>query len=369
MNKQVIEKIKSHKIFRDCDGLLLINPENILYILGFHIESDTAILINQEDKGEGEIILILNPMEIEQAEEQIEQNLEVGDRITLKEVQTVGPENIAEVVNAQKYSSLAFEEEHVSVKTYRTWKKKFEVEKFSFGSEILLDARIQKTPSELERLKRAAEIGDVGFEKIYNRIKEGMTEKELAAEAEYAMRKAGSDGTSFDIIVASGVRSGYAHAKTTDKKIKKDEIILVDLGAKYKGYCSDMSRTFFFGNPSEKHKELINLVKEAQEYVLENAKAGITGKELDSIARTYFQKHKKEWADRFLHSLGHGVGIDVHEKPYLSPISEDTLKVNMVCTLEPGLYIEGLGGARTEDQVIIKENKAIPITKSRKFKY
>ncbi|MFO8020269.1 MAG: Xaa-Pro peptidase family protein [Promethearchaeia archaeon] len=364
-----MEKVETHKKLEHCDALLVTKPENILYLLGFSIESNAAILFSQEDKEEGKILLILNPMEMEQAKEKIEQNEEIKNLITIQEVRSVNAKTLRKIINKQKYSSLAFEEDYVSVQKYRTWKDKFNVDEFCPGSEILSDARLQKTPIEIDRMKRAAEIGDIGFQTIYETIKEGMTEKELAAEAEYAMRKAGSDGTSFDIIVASGAHSAYPHAKTSKKKVKKDEIILVDLGAKYKGYCSDMSRTFFFGNPPEECKELINLVNAGQKYVLKKAKADMEGKKLDKITRTYFKEQKKEWANRFLHSLGHGVGIDIHEKPYLSPISDDILKTNMVCTLEPGLYIKGVGGARTEDQIIIKENKAVPITRSKKIFY
>lgn len=369
MNKEIIGKIRNHKKFSECEAFLITKPENILYLLGFHIESDAAILITKEDKGNEDFILFLNPMEYEQAKENIEQNKQIKDLITIEKVRSVNTKTLRKIINKKKYANLAFEENYVTVQKFKAWKDKFKVKEFVDGSEILMEARVQKTAPEIERMKEAARIGDIGFKTVYKKIKEGMTEKELAAEAEYAMRKAGSDGPSFDIIVASGIRSSYPHAKTSEKKVKKGEIILVDLGAKYKGYCSDMTRTFFFGTPTKECKDLINLVNNGEKFVLEKARAGLSGNELDKAVRNFFKEQNKEWANRFLHSLGHGVGIDVHEKPYLSPISQDKLKTNMVCTLEPGLYLKALGGARTEDQVIIKENKAIPITKSKKFYY
>ena len=239
------------------------------------------------------------------------------------------------------------------------------------SSEIINGARIIKTEKEIEAIRRAGEIGDLGFKTIFECIEEGKTEYELVAEAEYVMRKAGSEGIPFDTIVASGENSAYPHAKTTNKKVQDGDIIIVDIGARFNGYCSDMTRTFIFGKPGKEKAKLINLVNDAQQYGLDNIKAGVKCCDIDKIVREFFINKNKEWGARFLHSLGHGVGIDIHENPYLSPLSQDVLEENMVVTVEPGLYIpdQGLGGARTEDQIMITKDSFIPFTHSKKISY
>ena len=183
------------------------------------------------------------------------------------------------------------------------------------------------------------------------------------------MRKAGSDGTSFSTIVASGEQSAYTHAKTSNKKIQDGDLIIVDIGAKYRGYCSDMTRTFIFGKESQEKIKLVNLINDGQQYALKKIKAELKCADIDKLVRDFFINKNKEWASRFIHGLGHGVGIDIHENPYLNPSSLYTLKENMVVTVEPGLYIPGLGGARTEDQVVIKKNGFKSLTNSKKYYY
>ena len=218
-------------------------------------------------------------------------------------------------------------------------------------------------------MKKSAKLGNIGFNAIFDSIEEGKTEKQLAAEAEYAMRKAGSDGTSFDTIVASGEQSAFPHATTSEKKIHDGDIILVDIGARFEGYCSDMTRTFIFGKVDSEKAKLINLVNDCQQFVLNNIKAGEKCVEMDKLARDFFINEEKKWSSRFIHNLGHGVGIDIHENPYLSPTSLEILEKNMVVTVEPGLYIPGIGGARTEDQIVIKKESFFSLTESKKYYY
>ena len=153
------------------------------------------------------------------------------------------------------------------------------------------------------------------------------------------------------------------------RKCLKQDSIIVDIGARYNGYCSDMTRTFIFGKESKERVDLVNIVNNAQQYALDNIKAGINGQDIDKSVRDYFIEKNKEWGARFLHSLGHGIGIDIHENPYLSPLSQDVLEENMVVTVEPGLYIPGLGGARTEDQILVTKDSFISFTHSKKIYY
>ncbi|MFX1339408.1 MAG: M24 family metallopeptidase, partial [Promethearchaeota archaeon] len=358
-----------HFISKDLEAIFLTKPQNIIYILGFKIESDTFIILPRDDINDGMIMVFVNALEYDQVKKIIEQDKDFSKIVDLILIPGGKPKFIQKKVNKLGFSNVGFEEDFISVKKFGEWKEKFTIPNFVGTSNIILDARLTKTRDEIERMQKAANLGDIGFKTIFETIKSGITEEELAAEAEYEMRKAGSEGTSFDTIVASGENSAFPHAKTSDKKIEDGDIIIVDIGARYNGYCSDMTRTFIFGKADERKAKLVNLVNDGQKYALENIKADLSCMEMDKLVRDYFIEKNKEWGKRFIHSLGHGVGIDIHENPYLSPISEETLKENMMVTVEPGLYIPSLGGARTEDQVVIKKEGYLLLTHSKKYYY
>jgi len=376
MSLEIIEKIKSHQKFEEIDAFFVTKPQSVLYVLGFKIESDTPLLIpNQSSKKlNQEIKVFLSALEYDQVKKNIEMDQKFADHFELIKIPQ-GEENYVEKkINSFPINKLGFEEDFVNVKQFNKWKEEFNDINLIGVTEILTDSRNLKTKQEIERMRKAAEFGIKGFKAIYENIKEGKTEKELAAIAEFEMRKAGADGTSFDTIVASGARSAFPHAKTSDKKIEKGDIIIVDIGAKYNGYCSDMTRTFLFDPDSANHrieekKQLINLVNEGQKFGLDNIKTGKKGSEMDKIVREFFKKEHDNWGDRFIHSLGHGVGIDIHEDPYLSPISENELKEGMCVTVEPGLYIPELGGARTEDLIVVQKDGFEILTEMEKYYY
>ena len=162
------------------------------------------------------------------------------------------------------------------------------------------------------------------------------------------------DGLAFDSFVALGKNPADCHHVAGDRKLERGDIVLFDIGAKYRGYCADMTRTFCFGEPSQKLSDLYLLVLSAQQYVLKHLKAGVTGREADSMAREFFKANGYD--SEFGHSLGHGVGIDIHEEPRLSASCDMPLPENAVVTVEPGLYIEGFGGVRIEDLVVVKKD-------------
>ena len=368
MSLERINRIRSHEKFveLELDGILITKPENVIYILGFKIESDVVIFINDE-----KLWVFLNALEYDQARKFIDEDKSLSNIIEIKQIPSGKTNFIYKTINKLELNSVGFEDDYISIKRYNEWNEKYKIDKFVESSEIINGARIIKTDKEIEAIRRAGEIGDLGFKTIFGGIEEGKTEYELVAEAEYVMRKAGSEGIPFDTIVASGENSAYPHAKTTNKKVQDGDIIIVDIGARFNGYCSDMTRTFIFGKEKESKEKakLINLVNEAQQYALDNIKAGVKCCDLDKIVREFFIHKNKEWGARFLHSLGHGVGIDIHESPYLSPLSQELLEENMVVTVEPGLYIPGLGGARTEDQIMITKDSFIPFTHSKKISY
>jgi Xaa-Pro aminopeptidase len=188
----------------------------------------------------------------------------------------------------------------------------------------------------------------------------GIREYEVAAEIEYAMRKQGSSGTAFETIVASGVYSAFPHGCCSDRKIREGDLVVVDVGATYKSYRSDMTRTFVAGNPSEKQKKLYQIVKKAQEKAFEAVKPNVKAADVDAAARKIIAD--AGYGDCFVHNLGHGVGLEVHEPPTLSPDSKDVLAAGNVVTVEPGIYLVGYGGVRIEDAVLVQRNGAEKLT-------
>ena len=200
-------------------------------------------------------------------------------------------------------------------------------------------------------MKSAGKLSDVGMEAIREFLVEGVREHEVAAAAAKAMRAEGADDISFPFIVASGPRSAYPHAGVTDRKIQRGDFVTIDMGATYKGYCSDITRTFIVGSPSEKQRTIYETVLEANETALPEIRAGAKGVDVDRIARDIITKAGYEAG--FIHSLGHGVGLEVHEPPALSQWSKDILAVGNVVSNEPGIYVKGFGGVRIEDTVLV----------------
>lgn len=220
-------------------------------------------------------------------------------------------------------------------------------------------AMLIKTPEEIARIQRACEIAESGFNLMLPEIREGMTESELAALLEYNMRKLGASGVSFDTICAFGENGSVPHYETGTRKLRFGDPILLDFGCKYEGYCSDITRTFLFGDDGkhEEFKKIHEIVLAAHELVKERVVAGMTGKEADAIARDYLRKHGL--AEYFTHTLGHGIGLQIHEYPAISPRSEEILENGMVFSDEPGVYLAGKLGVRIEDSVYLKDGKVV----------
>lgn len=214
-----------------------------------------------------------------------------------------------------------------------------------------------KAPWEMEKISKACSIAEEGFLKLLPEIKEGMTETEVAALLEYNMRALGAYSTSFDTIVAFGAHAAVPHHETGERKLKFGDEILIDFGCKVDGYCSDITRTFLFGD-DKKHdefKKAYRAVLEAHEAVKAELKAGMTGKQADAIARDLLEKYG--YAKYFTHSLGHGIGLNIHEFPSLSTRSETRLENGMVFSDEPGVYLAGEFGIRIEDTVTLENGK------------
>ena len=265
---------------------------------------------------------------------------------------------------------LGFESQTMTVATYNSLTKAIgedsnlsSVELVPF-SDLTDDQRSFKDSDELVLLKKAIDASDLAMEQVCPTITEGMTEREVAWRMEMAMRDAGADGISFDTIVAAGPNGAMAHHMPTDEVIKSGQPIVIDMGAKVGGYCSDISRTVVVGEPDEMFHKIYNIVLDAQLTAIKDVKIGMNGEEADKLARDVIAS--AGYGDNFGHSLGHGVGLAVHEIPRVSPRSTDPLDVNSVFTVEPGIYLSGWGGVRIEDIVILGEGGAIPLSKASK---
>lgn len=270
---------------------------------------------------------------------------------------------VAELVELQGIKTVSFEQDYVTYATFVQYQEKLQAE-LKPVSGIIEKIRMIKSPEEISILKQAAEIADAAYEHICGFIKAGRTELEVSNELEFFMRKQGATSSSFDIIVASGLRSAMPHGVATDKVIEQGDMVTLDFGALYNGYISDITRTVAVGEPSEKLKEIYQVVLDSQVLGVEKIGPGMTGIEADAIARDYIKS--KGYGEAFGHSTGHGIGLEVHEGPGLSSKSEIILEPGMAVTVEPGIYLPGVGGVRIEDDILITESGNERLTNSTK---
>lgn len=245
-------------------------------------------------------------------------------------------------------------------KGLREAKLKYECSAVLSGA--ILKLRAQKEESEIAAIRAAQAITDAAFKEICGFIRPGRTEREIAAELEYAMRKRGADGFAFNTIVVSGKNSSMPHGVPTDKPVENGDFITMDFGAKKDGYCSDMTRTVALGEPSSKQREIYELVLDAHNRAKAAARAGMSGRELDGIARDRIAQ--AGYGDCFGHGLGHSLGIDIHENPRASKGSEDVFPENSLVTIEPGVYLPGEFGVRIENMVLLHDGGCTDLTAS-----
>ena len=223
---------------------------------------------------------------------------------------------------------------------------------------------VVKDDGEIAKIRRAVEITDRVFTEIIPLLKPGVSELDIAAEISYRQRKHGSEADAFESIVASGERSALPHGRATSKKLKKHELVTLDFGCVVDGYHSDMTRTVVLGTPKTEAKKIYNIVLDAQVRAIESVRSGMKTKDLDAVARTYIRK--KGYDKFYRHSLGHGLGLQIHEPPRISVLSTAMLETGNVVTIEPGIYIPNFGGVRIEDDVIVRNGTCEVLNKSPK---
>lgn len=264
----------------------------------------------------------------------------------------------------KKYKSLAVPFDRITANDYNSYISAGYT--LSDSAAAFKAAMAVKTAAEIANIKLACKVTDEAFVELLSQIKEGMSENEVAAHLEYLMRKHGASGTSFETICAFGVGSSVPHHETGNTKLKFGDVVLIDFGCKINGYCSDCTRTFLFGDDGQhgEFKELYDKVLTAHMLVKEQFTAGMTGKQGDAIARNYLAKYGL--AQYFTHSLGHSLGVNIHESPNLTPTDESIFTNGMVFSDEPGIYLAGKLGIRIEDTVTLENGRVVSLTDSDK---
>ena len=350
MNILKLQKLRAEMKRRDVEAILVTSPFNLRYITEFTGTAGLALVT--QDKA----VFITDFRYTEQAGVQVKEFEVVQAKKNLMD-------EAVETIHSLGIKTLAFEQDYMTYATALQYKGKVEVEMEPI-SNLIEKIRMVKTPEEVAVLKAAAKIADDAFEHICGFIRPGLTELDVSNELEFFMRKQGATSSSFDVIVASGLRSALPHGVATDKVIENGDMITLDFGALYNGYISDITRTVAVGEPSAQMKEIYDIVLKAQELGVEKIGPGMSGIEADAIARDFIKS--KGYGEAFGHSTGHGIGLEVHESPGLSFRSETVLEPGMAVTVEPGIYLPGVGGVRIEDDILITESGNERLTNSTK---
>ncbi|WP_067836849.1 M24 family metallopeptidase [Amphibacillus sediminis] len=325
---------------QDLDGFIVTNSFNRRYLSQFTGTAGMVIITQNE------ALFITDFRYTVQAAEQA-----IGFDIIEHKTSIV--DEMANQLNSRQLKRVGFEQEHVTFATYQQYKRAVSADLVPISG-LVETIRMIKSEQELSIMQKAAEISDAAYQHILSFVKPGMREIEVSDELEFFMRKQGATSSSFDTIVASGHRSALPHGVASDKRIEAGELVTIDFGALYQGYCSDMTRTFAVGDISDQLRDIYQTVLDAHLKGLAGIKAGMSGNEADALTRNYIQE--RGYGQYFGHGTGHGLGLEVHEGPRLAPSSDTILRENMVVTVEPGIYIPEVGGCRIEDDIIITKD-------------
>jgi Xaa-Pro aminopeptidase len=352
-----IQRVRASMDEKGVDGMLVSHPYNRNYISGFSGEDqpplDTAgiLLIGPND-----LCLITDGRYLIQCAGELYPDLGI------KVVQRKGKLStaLAEQITERKVKRLGFETNHLLHSQWQALNTSLQDTQLVPVTSLVEPLRMVKDADELRIMRQASAISDQAFNIVSKRIEAGMTEKQVAWDMEKTMRDLGADERAFGSIIGSGPNGAMAHAVPGDRLIQEGEPIVIDMGARLHGYNSDMTRTIILGEPTDKFREIYNIVLKANLEVERLARAGMTGVEINQIARDVVDG--AGYGEKFNHGLGHGVGLEVHEGPSLSSLSEDTLRENEITSNEPGIYIEGWGGVRIEDLILFRPNDVEVLT-------
>lgn len=343
--KKRIKKIIRSLSEKRLDSLLVSSLPNIFYLTGLKIEG--YLLLNLNDKP----IIFTDFRYLLQAQETVK-NLNIDLAIYEYNIFRF----IARKIKKLSLQKIGFEADKISYKEIEEFKKNLG-EKLIPTFQLIEEQRKIKDRDEIDSIKKSVKITEETFSYLKDIIYEGLSEKFIAIEAEKFMKLKADNELAFPPIVAAGTSSAYPHHLPQEKnKVKGKTPLLIDLGSKYRGYCSDLTRVFFLSKMPDYPRKILDIVKKAKEISIKEAKEGIPIKNLDKKARDYIEK--KGFAKFFKHSLGHGVGLEVHEPPSINSKNEEVLKEGMVITIEPAIYLPGKFGIREESMLLIKSNKA-----------
>lgn len=319
------------------DSYLVTSPANLRYLTNFTGTAGMALITLEE------AYFITDFRYMEQAAEQ------VADFTILQHSGNI-VETIIDIIEKNQLQVLAFEDTQMTFADYTVFEESLAIE-LSPASGLIESLREIKDDNEVAIIKKACTIADAAYEYILKTIRPGMTEIEVANQIDFYMRSLGATGVSFDTIVASGIRSALPHGVASEKVITPGDMITLDFGCVYQGYVSDITRTFAIDDPGEELRKIYQIVLDAQLAVLDAAQAGVSGAQLDGVARDIITT--AGYGENFGHSTGHGIGLEIHEEPLLSRRNDQLVKVGNVVTNEPGIYIPNLGGVRIEDDLLI----------------
>lgn len=352
-----VQKLRERLAKDGLDAIFISNGENRRYVSGF-VSSAGYLLVTQTEA------IICTDFRYTELAVQQAPGWRI-DRIGGK------PDWLAKLVNELEIKTLVFEADDMTVDTLERFKKALKENdaepELKPTTGIGVDLRAYKDSSELDLLQRAIDIGDQAFEETAALLEVGMTEKEAAWVFETAVRERGAESISFETIVAIGPNAARPHHATSDSKLVEGQTIVFDCGSRYQGYCSDLTRTVVLGDADDEIKRVYDIVLTAQLAAIDMVRAGMTGEECDAIARTIITEAGHE--NDFGHSLGHGLGLEVHENPRVGPNAKGKLENGMPFTVEPGIYIPGWGGVRIEDVVVLENGKARVLSHAAKMKF
>ncbi len=345
-----IAKLRKIMEEKNISAALLTGRSNVFYFSGFNGDSGDLLITK-------EVCYILVDSRF------TEQALMQAGAYHVIDITKDLDKKISEIILSHHISHLWFEDRNTSFAAYTGMQNKVKPALLVPSGAVLEQLRLIKDEEEIESIKKAVEISDAAFSHVLRYIKAGVSEIEIAAEIEYFMRKHGAEKTAFDTIAISGPNTSLPHGKPTERRIAHGDMVMLDYGCVYQGYCSDMTRCVAIGKVSARQQEIYNVVLYTQLKVLHAMKCGDEGAKIDDYAREIL---KSFGVGKFFgHGLGHGVGLDVHEMPSFKS-SGATLLPGMLMTVEPGVYLPGEFGVRIEDLVLIKENEIEVLTKSTK---
>jgi Xaa-Pro aminopeptidase len=345
--QRLIETLDQHEL----DGLLIASPENRRYLSGFSGSAGVLIITPQVAR------LATDFRYYEQVREQ-------APDFELVEAPQRMEQVLAREIADLGLKRVGFESAALTYETYESWRKAMPASELVPTTGLVEGLRAIKDEGELAAIIEAVRVADEAIEHLMDTIRPGMTERQVAWELEVHMRTHGAEALAFTTIVAAGPHGAMSHAVVTDRPIRRGEPVVIDMGARVDGYCSDITRSFCIGEADERYLSVWHTVLEAQQAAERQIRAGMTGIQADAIARDLI--YGAGYEGQFGHGLGHGVGLAIHEEPRASMVYPGELPAGMVLTVEPGIYIPGWGGIRIEDMVVVGATGCRILTRARK---